>query len=206
MEKTEFNYFKMLREMVEGSMAAATLLNEILNDYKPSELITRMSEMHEIEHSNDGLIHITQSHLIKEFLTPIDREDIQVLIEELDEPTDSIEDVLFALYMYNIHEIKPEALKFSQLICSATDALYEAIIEFQNYNKNSEIRDKIIEVNRLEEEGDNLHLNAIRNLYIKEKDAKELLIWTRTFDKLERCLDDIEKSANLLQSIILKNF
>ncbi len=35
MKKNEFNYFKILREMVEGSMAAATLLNEILNDYKP---------------------------------------------------------------------------------------------------------------------------------------------------------------------------
>lgn len=206
MQKNEFNYFKILREMVEGSMAAATLLNEILNDYKPEELIDRMRQMHEIEHSNDGLIHITHNHLIREFLTPIDREDIQVLLQELDEPTDSIEDVLFALYMYNIQEIKPEALKFSKLISRATDALYEAIIEFQNYNKKSKIKDKIIEVNRLEEEGDNLHLNAIRDLYIKEKDAKELLIWTRTFDKLERCLDDLEKSANLLQSIILKNF
>lgn len=206
MAKNSFNYFDAFKEMVEGSMAAASLLDEILNNYDPQDLLARMSSMHEIEHSNDELIHITQNNLIKEFIPPIEREDISLLVEILDEPTDSIEEVLFALYMFNICSIRPVALSMSSLIVRAVDTLYEAILEFNQYGKNSSLKEKVIEVNRIEEEGDKMHLNAMRELYVNEDDAVTLIIWTRVLDKLESCLDDIERSANLLESIALKNF
>ncbi|MDO5715666.1 MAG: DUF47 family protein [Tissierellia bacterium] len=206
MKKNNFNYFTIFREMVEGSMAAARLLDEIMNDYVPDELEERMEAMHKIEHSNDSLVHHTLKELVTEFLPPIEREDITDLMESLDNSTDKIEDVLFALYMYNIHEIRQEALEFSALIVEAVDALYDAICLFPTFNKNYEqIRKFIIKVNDLEEKGDRLHMSAVRALYKEQESSKDVVVWTRTFDRLERCLDSIESIANQIESIIMNN-
>lgn len=206
MKENGFNYFRAFTEMVEGSMAAARLLDEILEDYDPLALDARIRQMHEIENSNDTLIHETLNHLIKEFLPPLEREDISALIEELDNPTDAIEDVLFALYMYNITEIRPEAIKFSKLIVEAVDTLYEASIEFKDFQKNSELtKEKIIKVNEIEGKGDKLYIEAIRDLYTNNEDAKHVIAWTKIMSKLEKCLDTLEKSANLMEFIIMKN-
>ncbi|MBP2026019.1 DUF47 domain-containing protein [Peptoniphilus stercorisuis] len=206
MKNYGFDYFRAFTEMVQGSMAAARLLDEILKEYDPLALDARIRQMHEIEKSNDMLIHETLRHLIREFLPPIEREDISTLIEELDDPTDAIEDVLFALYMYNITEIRPEAIKFSELIVEAVDTLYEASIEFKNFkNGEDKTKEKIIKVNEIEGRGDNLYIDAIRELYTSSLDPKTIVAWTKVLSKLEKCLDTLEKSANLMEFIMMKN-
>lgn len=206
MKDNGFDYFRYFTEMVEGSMAAARLLDEILENYDPLALNARIREMHEIEKSNDMMIHTILNHLIKEFLPPIEREDISALVEEIDNSTDAIEDVLFALYMYNITEIRPEAIKFSKLIVDAVDSLYEASVEFKSFKKGDSLtKEKIIKVNEIEGKGDSLYIEAIRELYTNCNDAKHVIAWTKIISKLEKCLDTIEKSANLMEFIMMKN-
>ncbi len=206
MKEKSFNYFRVFTEMVEGSMAAARLLDEILENYDPLALDVRIRQMHDIENSNDVLVHDTLNQLIKEFLPPIEREDISALVEELDNPTDAIEDVLFALYMYNVTEIRPEAIKFSKLIVEAVDILYDASIEFKDFKKDdTSTKEKIIKVNEIEGKGDKLYIEAIRELYTNCQDSKEVIAWTKIISKLEKCLDNLEKSANLMEFIMMKN-
>ena len=206
MKEKSFNYFRVFTEMVEGSMAAARLLDEILENYDPLSLDVRIRQMHDIENSNDVLVHDTLNQLIKEFLPPIEREDISALVEELDNPTDAIEDVLFALYMYNVTEIRPEAIKFSKLIVEAVDILYDASIEFKDFKKDdTSTKEKIIKVNEIEGKGDKLYIEAIRELYTNCQDSKEVIAWTKIISKLEKCLDNLEKSANLMEFIMMKN-
>ena len=206
MKEKSFDYFRAFTEMVEGSMAAARLLDEILENYDPYALNAHIREMHEIENSNDSLIHETLNHLIKEFLPPLEREDISSLIEALDDPTDSAEDVLFALYMYNVETIRPEAIKFSKLIVESVDALYEASVEFKNFKKNDvSTKEKIIKVNDIEGKGDSLYIESIRKLYTGNEYPKLIIAWTKVLNKLENCLDTLERCANLMEFIMMKN-
>lgn len=206
MKSKKINYFENFLKMVEGTMAAARLLDEIVREYDSQYLTNRMKEMHEIEHSNDVLVHDTLKFLVSDFLPPLEREDINNLTEKLDNPTDLIEDVLFALYMYSVQTIRPEVLKFCKLIVEASDALYDAMVKFSDFKKyEEEIRNPIIFINQLEEEGDRLHIEAMRNLYQKERNHKEVLIWSRIYDRLEYCMDSIESVANSMESIMMNN-
>ncbi|WP_036729931.1 DUF47 domain-containing protein [Peptoniphilus mikwangii] len=200
-----FDYFRIFTEMVEGSMAAARLLDEIIKEYDPLTLEVRIKQMHDIEHSNDLIVHEAITHLIRDFLPPLERDDISSLLEELDNPTDSIEDVLFSLYMYNVKEIRAEALEFSSLIIEATDALYDAFIEFKKFRGENSTKEKIIIVNDIESNGDKLYIKTMRNLYTNCNNDKEIIIWTKIFDKLERCLDDLERVANSVESIMISS-
>lgn len=77
--------------------------------------------------------------------------------------------------------------------------------EFRNFRKSDSISDKIVEINRLEEEADSLYYKAVRKLYLHSKDPVELMVWREIFDRMEKCCDTCEHVANLIEGIIMKN-
>lgn len=200
-----FDYFKVFIEMTEISGTAARMLDSLLRSYSAEDLPEMLQELHKIEHQGDELMHMTMNRLAKEFLPPIEREDIVTLIQRLDDVTDNIEDVAMTLYMYNIKELIPEALAFSELILEGTDLLNEVAKEFIHFKKSTDIKKKIISVNTLEGKGDDLYMKTLHNMYETNDDVKELMIWTRTVDKMEKTLDSLEECSNAMESIILKN-
>jgi len=105
MRKKDNYYFDTFVELVNYSCKAADLLNEIVNNYDASKLKAKMTEMHTIEHTADVERHKMMEKLLKEFITPIDREDIMAMADSIDTVTDCIEDVLLRMYMYNIVEV-----------------------------------------------------------------------------------------------------
>jgi predicted phosphate transport protein (TIGR00153 family) len=164
--KKEDNYFTTFVELVQYSCDAAVLLNEIINDFKVEELEIKMKEMHEIEHAGDKGRHAMVKKLAREFITPIEREDIIALGDAIDNVTDTIEDVLLRFYMFNITEMHEDAIKMAALIVQCCEALKEAVAEFANFRKSQSLHQLIVEINRLEEEGDALFVKAMRNLFI----------------------------------------
>lgn len=198
-------YFDGFINMVELSCKAANYLNGALNGFKPQTLSQSMVELHEIEHAADVEKHNMMEKLAKEFVTPIEREDIIELASQIDNVTDKIEDVLIRLYMYNIQTIRPEAAAITGIIVRCCEALKVAVVEFPNFHKSNTLHQAVVDVNSMEEEGDEMYISAMRNLYESEKDAIVVLSWSEMFDRLEDCCDSCEHVANVLESIVMKN-
>ena len=66
------------------------------------------------------------------------------------------------------------------------------------------MKSMVIEVNRIEEEGDSLYQTAISDLFKNEKDVIEVIKWKSLYGCLETCLDSAESVANEIESIIMK--
>ena len=203
--KKDNNYFEMLAELVDYSCKAAALLQSTLANFNLDEIEEKINEMHNIEHTADIKKHDMMNKLAKEFITPIERGDIVDMANYIDNVTDGIEEVLIRIYMYNIKEIKQEAIEFSNIIIKNCDQLNKIMKEFHYFKKSSEIHKLIIDINALEEEGDRLYFSTLRNLYITSKDPIELMTWTDTFKYFEKCCDACESVANLVESVIMKN-
>ncbi|RDU22540.1 DUF47 domain-containing protein [Anaerosacchariphilus polymeriproducens] len=200
-----YNYFDAIITFADYSCQAAELLNSILSNFEPAKLEAQMKEMHAIEHAADLAKHEMMSYLVKEFITPIDREDISTIAQEIDNVTDAIEDVLMQLYMYNIQSVRKEALEFSKTIVTCCNALRKVTEDFHHFKKSANVMKHIINVNNLEEEGDRLYTRGMRDLYTTSKDPVEIMAWTKTFDYLEKCCDACENVADVMESIIMKN-
>ena len=127
------DYFEGFIKLAEYSYNAAKLLDDTLRDFNKDSLQKTMKLMHEIEHTADLEGHEITKKLLKEFITPIEREDIMLLIHKIDDITDCIEDVLLHMYMYNVRVIKEDAIKFSGLILSSCEELIGALKEFKNF-------------------------------------------------------------------------
>ncbi|TAH66230.1 MAG: DUF47 domain-containing protein [Anaerolineaceae bacterium] len=203
--KHGFNYFEAFVELSKYSLSSAEILHNILLNFDPSELSQKLKEMHDIEHSADLAKHVLMNNLVKEFLPPIEREDIISLSQEIDDVTDSVEDVLLFMSMFNIKTIRPEVLKFTELISNCCKSMYEALIEFQNFKHSKTLHDKIVEINNLEEEGDGLYYTMMHNLFATSNDPIELMTWTEILHRLEKCCDNCEDVANIIEQIVMKN-
>lgn len=204
-KKTNNYYFDTFEKGVAFAYDAAVLLHACFEECDPANLKTRIDEMHTIEHSADDVKHEMMTQLLKEFLPPIEREDIMELAHTIDEVTDAIEDVLLRMYMFNITELRSEAKEFTTVITNCCTALKEMVVELPNFRKSTTLRERVVAINQMEEEGDRLYTQAMRRLYTEETDAIAVTSWTAMFDCLEKCCDCCEHVADVVERVVMKN-
>ncbi|HIT89005.1 MAG TPA: DUF47 family protein [Candidatus Merdenecus merdavium] len=204
-KKKEYNYFDGFVELSNYSLQSAKMLHDIVTNYTNVEIPEKIVEMHNIEHAADIAKHDMMNRLMKEFLPPIEREDIISLAQKIDNVTDAIEDVLIRLDIYNVQSIRSETAKFTELIVRCCESMDQALKEFKNFKKSTTLQTKIIEMNRLEEDGDELYTNAVRFLYQTSKDPIELMVWTEIIQRLEKCCDACEDVADDIETVVMKN-
>jgi predicted phosphate transport protein (TIGR00153 family) len=195
----------MLENMAGCSRDAATELERILTNFRVDELGANMEKLHAIEHQGDTQRHNVVEKLVKEFITPIEREDIMELTDQIDDVTDAVEDVLLKIYMYNIRSISEDAIAFVHIVGKCCTELLHVFEEFESFKKPQVLHESIIELNRLEEEGDALYINAVRKLHVSQADAKEVAAWTEIYSRMEKVCDTCEHVADLVEHIIMKN-
>lgn len=203
--KKDYNYFKSFVNLSKFSLKSAEILDKTLHHFNSIQLPDKIKEMHEIEHSADLAKHEMMNRLFKEFLPPIEREDIISLSQKIDDITDAVEDVLISIDIFNVKLIRPEILEFTKLIVECCNSIYLALVEFQSFRKSAKLPSLIITVNSLEEKGDALYVNAVRKLYRSTKDPIILMIWTEILQKLELCCDACEDVADDIESVVMKN-
>ena len=195
----------MFVELIEFSCLAAQMLIRVMEDYHPENLVGLMQEMHDIEHSADLKKHDLIEKLAREFITPIEREDIMEMANQIDNVTDAIEDVLMRLYMFNITVIRDDALEVARLIEQSCQELKKALIEFGNFRKSKTLHQHVVEVNRLEEVGDRIYTEATRKLYISDENPVGISAWTHVFHILEKACDSCEDVSDVIEQVLMSN-
>lgn len=204
-DKRNFNYFSYFVDISEIICEAAAFLSDSLNNFDANGFEERVEKMHAIENRADNAKHEMIKRLMHEFITPIEREDIVELSQELDSVVDAMDDIMLRMFMFNINSIRPEVIEFAKLIVECTDELKEVLAQFKNFKSSKTIQEKIVNVNTLESMGDFLHSRAFRELFSNDNDSRTLLIWTTIFEDLELCLDKCEDAVDIIEGVIMKN-
>ena len=205
MAKGDKFYFENLSEGTSLSRKAANYLVNCLENYNPNIIEQMLNEMHEIEHNADIKKHEMNEALAKAFVTPVDREDLDMLSHNLDNVTDKIEEILQKFYIYNIQSVTPYAVDFAKKIVKACDILCELMNEFENFKKSKKIKELIISMNDIEEECGKLFLFSMRELTKNTKDILLTASWRKIFDCLEACADACEHVSECVGTVIMKN-
>lgn len=205
MSKKDSFFYDNFVESAEISCEAARVLKDILLNFDASTLEQKMAELHEIEHKGDNKRHEITKAIVRSFITPIEREDILKLSQNIDDVTDVVEEILIRIYMNNVTSIRPDALEFVDIIISCCDAMKEMLQEFPNFKKSKKLHELIIEINRLEEDGDELYVKCMRKLHTTETDPLVILAWREVYEFFEKCCDTCENVADIIESISIGN-
>jgi len=205
MAKGDKFYFENFQAGSALSKKAADYLVKCLEEYNAENIQQMLDDMHRIEHDADKLKHKMEEALAKAFVTPVDREDLDMLRHKIDDVTDKIEEILQKFYIYDIKVIEPAAIEFAKNIVRACEILSEIMGEFENFKKSKKIRTLIIELNDVEEECDRLYLSSMRRFTESMEDIKLLIAWRSIIEHFEDCADDCEHVGDCIASVIMKN-
>lgn len=202
---TKYNYFTALEEMSSYSVQAVNYLDEVIRDYDPNKINMCIQKMHEIENKEDEKKHEIMKNLIREFLPPIDREDIIQLASELDDVTDLIDELLHLFYMLNIQTLIPEFTNLVELLKECCVAMDLAVKELKQFRKSTTIHDNVVRVNNAENKGDALYTDIMHKLYTSDKDAIDIMRWAEVMNVTENCYDACEHVSETIETIVMKN-
>jgi len=204
-KKNEFDYFDEFAKSANFAKNAAEELKNYIFNFEKTPSDVEMKKIHEIENNADKNLHELKNYLLKDFLPPIDREDIIAIAHKIDDLVDGIDEIIIDINIYNITKITEDMKTSINLLQDAAGVVNDLVIEFKNLKKIQEIKDKIIEINKIEEQADRLYEDSIKELYKNEKDLIQIVKWSKVYETIEDCFDACENIADCIEEVLVKN-
>lgn len=204
-KKENYNYFNEFITLTDYIVKSANTLKEIMENFNIEKLNTDIHEVHRLENEADNIVHKMRGYLIKDFIPPIDREDIALISHKLDDIEDGIDEILINVKILNITEIKTEVMELIDILVICSEAVKDIFIDFKNLKNTELINQKVIHVNKLEEQGDRVYEKLMTSLYKNEKDPINLIKWTNIYNCLEKTIDSCEEIGDCIQDVVMKN-
>lgn len=158
-------------------------------------------ELKALEHRCDQVAHEALNRLNKTFVTPLDREDIHTLVLYLDNVMDMMDAAGGCIRLYRVQNIRAGVRELTQVILRSAEQI---LLATQKLERRQGLEEHVVEINRLENEADQLHREAIGRLFSEEQNAIEVLKWKEILDLLERATDECEDVANEIEGLVVK--
>src|SRR5689334_16064304 len=196
----EREFFDLFEEAGRNAVRAAALLEQLLQDWPEHGELGR--DIVVCEHEGDRITHEIIQRLNQTFVTPFDREDIIALASSLDDIVDYIEEIADFLGLYRIEAPMEKAQRMAAILHQACRAVSEAIPGLRTLR---DTRECTVEVNRLEDEGDQVLREAVSSLFTDGIDPMVVIRWKDIFERLEDAIDSTETAVHTLESITIKN-
>ena len=194
------DFYGAFTTMAAQLRIGAELLEEMLA--RDPAIWDKAEEIKEVEHKCDHLTHQIISRLNTTFVTPIDREDIHVLAKSLDDVMDAIDASAKVVRLYKIGTVRYGARELAHVVSLSIDQVQHALAALE---KKTGVAQRAVEINRLENEADRIHEEALRRLFDEERDPVMIIKWKEILDFLEQATDCCEDVANVMEGVVVKN-
>src|SRR5918911_3293343 len=198
-QKREF--FDLYSRASGNAVEIARLLIELLERFpaEDGELIRKIKER---EHEGDHLTHEVIDLLTRTFVTPFDRDDMYRLAGAIDDVCDHVDEAADNLATYGVERVPEKAVEQARVIHQAAQNLDAAVQRLEGF-KDSQAQ--LIELRRLEDDGDRLVRDAVGELFKNVQDPIAIIRWKDIHERLEEACDALENAADVLEAILVKN-
>jgi hypothetical protein len=169
-----------------------------------ANIVSKSKRIKEIEHEADVVTHQCVEALHKTFVTPFDRNYIHRLISRMDDVLDLIEAASDRISLYEVETMWQGTKDLADVLVRSTETVEQAVNGLRDLRHPQAIRQRCIEVNRLENEADAILRNTLAALFRKEKDPIQVIKWKEIYEILESASDRCEDVANVIEGVILE--
>ena len=184
-----------------NAVATARLAERRFREFPDTEI--GQEQVKDLEHDGDRLTHDIIALLNTQYVTPFDREDIYALASSIDDVVDNIENASELLGLYKVEGSMEQAIQQCHVLVGAAEALSSALGELKSLRGADR---HLVEVKRLEDEGDRILRDAIAALFEDEDVSPRVIIrWKDIFEALEEAIDSCESAANVIGNVVVKN-
>ncbi len=204
-KKNEF--FVQFNSHADRCAAAANAMMRMMTQLgrSPDEVARLIQEIDLAESSGDQIEHDTIVMLHKSFITPIDRDQIHMIVSGLDNILDRLQDVGESVILYDIKEATPEAREMAELAADAVERVRKAVALLDNMGEATAALKLCKEVDELETKADKLWRSGVSRLFREETDAIQVIKVKGMYQILEDVLEAAESMGQTLEEVILAN-
>lgn len=193
-------FFTLFNQQAAKMKAASALLQSMFES--PDQLSHFVVEIKKVEHEADAIVHEVATRLDRSFITPLDREDIYRLAQELDTVTDLIDGTARRAAMFKVRDSRPDAVRMAIILQQAVDELEQSVRQMK---ERRSVAAHTQAIKKLEEQGDTVYAEAVGALFEGSPDPITVIRWKELYDTLEDALDSTQKASIVLESISLKH-
>jgi predicted phosphate transport protein (TIGR00153 family) len=193
-------FFDLFEEAAGNIVRGAEMLEEMVKGFPDTAPLGR--DILVCEQEGDRITHDIVHRLNQTFVTPIDREDILELVSALDDVIDLTEEVADFLVLYKVEAPMDPAERLATILKDATRQIAQAMPRMRTFD---DISHYVVEIHRLENDGDRAVREGIASLFDKGVDPMVVIRWKDIFERLEEAIDAAEHVADTLETIVIKN-
>lgn len=179
---------------------------QALAEFRPGRAIADVeSKVQQLEHEGDKVVHELEEALQQTFVTPIDREDLQLLSAELDDVLDLTNSAARACALFGVAEPTEPMLQLIELLVKASAELEAALPKLSKHDFAG-LMAASRTIRGLEKDADKVFRSALSRLFHDQSiDAKTLLREKEVLENLEHAIDRCERVASTLAHLSVKH-
>jgi len=196
-------FFDLFEALASHVVSTAAHLHRLARNFP--DISDHLQRIRQEEREADDLSHKALDRLDRSFITPFDREDIHTLVGELDDIVDAIDALAKRFPLYHVKCVEAAFIKQTDVLVEATLAVRDAVHRLRKSRKLSELSDRLIEIHRLENVGDENNHAAVSRLFDGNTGPLDVMKWKEFYDLIEGAIDGCEDVSNTLERIVLKN-
>jgi predicted phosphate transport protein (TIGR00153 family) len=197
-------FFTLFENMAEVVGKMATQLQLMVNESDEDKRAEIAAIIENLEHKNDDFTHNVFTELGRNFITPLDREDIHYLATALDDIADYIYASAKKINFYRVNPNDIGIHKLADLVLQGSVEIKKAVHGLRDMKNLREMTEAIVKINSIENQADDVFDMSIDRLFNNENDFKEVIKKREIYQVLEIATDKCEDAANVIESIIIK--
>ena len=191
----------LVEEAGRNVQRSGLLLKDLLLDYPEHAALAK--DLKVCEQEGDRITHdIIHRLAAGRVRAPFGRRDGYSLATALDDIVDHCEHAAAQLGLYGVEAPMEQAVEFANVLVGAGEQIAQAL---RSLRTGTELAPHLVEIHRLENEGDRLQRDAVASLFAGGIDPMVVIRWKDIFERLEAAVDACEKVANILEGIVIKN-
>lgn len=185
--------------LASKAVAAAEAVIEMLAQPDKGQQYART--VSDLEHGADRIVRDTFA-LQSSSLGSVERTDLMNLLERVDDIVDVADSVAERLWLHQVGEATPESSALAAVFLDASKAVQTLVAHLRKLREPHEVLDTCVEINRLENKGDELYRQAMLSLFSGKQDALHIARWKDVYERLERGINKCDDVAKLVEGLV----
>ncbi len=194
-------FFDVLEKESTNVLEGGRKLEEAVKTF--DRMDDRRKEFKQIEHQGDEIVHDIYERVNRSFITPIDQEDLTKLASLYDDVLDFMYAVMNRLVLFEIQRPTQSMVEFAAIVRASVEQIHSAFLSMRKVNR-AEIEKNCVEVDRLENEADELLNESVASLY-RSQDVIGILKLKEIYENLETVTDKCEDLSFVIRDIMIKH-
>jgi hypothetical protein len=197
-------FYDLLEASAQQADTSVHHLVDLLSKLEHQESPQSIEEFVASRRKDKQITQELTEQLCKTFITPLEREDIQALAAALYKIPKTVEKIGERVLIWPGNMRGSNFQNHLQLLDQAAETVLSMVKDLRKGTDAPTARERNARLQSIEGDADKLELELLKDLYVGDYDAKEIIFLRDLYSLLEKVIDRCRDAGNIILQVVLK--